>query len=157
MHLTFSELNLSPLFDEVPEDIDLQAPELKVEVDVEPNLKIEADPDLLRQVLQNLATNAVKYNLPGGWIRIEAQGKQNQVVITVTNQSEDLEEEVRDRLFERFYRADLSHSRQTEGVGLGLSLAREIVRSHQGELRLAVTQPGEVGIILVLPKKQSGR
>jgi two-component system, OmpR family, heavy metal sensor histidine kinase CusS len=157
MHLTFSEVNLSPLFDEVVEDIDLQAPELKVEVKVEPNLKIEADPDLLRQVLQNLATNAVKYNLPGGWIGIEAQGKQNQVVVTVTNQSEDLEEEVRDRLFERFYRADLSHSRQMEGVGLGLSLAREIVRSHQGELRLAAAQPGEVGIILVLPKKQSGR
>jgi two-component system, OmpR family, heavy metal sensor histidine kinase CusS len=73
MHLTFSEVNLSPLFDDVAEDIDLQAPELKLEVEVEPNLKIEADPDLLRQVLQNLATNAVKYNLPGGWIRIEAQ------------------------------------------------------------------------------------
>jgi two-component system, OmpR family, heavy metal sensor histidine kinase CusS len=44
-----------------------------------------------------------------------------------------------------------------EGVGLGLSLAREIVRAHQGELRLAATQPGEVGIILVLPKKQFSR
>jgi two-component system, OmpR family, heavy metal sensor histidine kinase CusS len=157
MHLTFSEVNLSPLFDEVVEDIDLQAPELKVKVEVEPNLKIEEDPDLLRQVLQNLATNAVKYNLPGGWIRIEAQGKQNQVVVTVTNQSEDLAEKVRDRLFERFYRADFAHSRQTEGVGLGLSLAREIVRSHQGELHLAAAQYGETGIILVLPKKQSGR
>jgi two-component system, OmpR family, heavy metal sensor histidine kinase CusS len=108
-------------------------------------------------VLQNLVTNAVKYNLPGGWIRIVAQGKQNQVVVTVTNQSEDLEEEVRDRLFERFYRADLAHTRQTDGVGLGLSLAREIVRSHQGELRLAAAQSGEVGIILVLPKRQFGR
>jgi two-component system, OmpR family, heavy metal sensor histidine kinase CusS len=128
-----------------------------VDVDVEPNLKIEADPELLRQVLQNLVTNAVKYNLPGGWIRIVAQGKQNQVVVTVTNQSEDLEEEVRDRLFERFYRADLAHTRQTDGVGLGLSLVREIVRSHQGELRLAAAQSGEVGIILVLPKRQFGR
>jgi signal transduction histidine kinase len=68
--------------------------------------------------------------------QISSQGKQNKVVITVTNQSEDLAEEVRDRLFERFYRADFAYSRQTEGVGLGLSLAREIVRSHQGELRL---------------------
>jgi two-component system, OmpR family, heavy metal sensor histidine kinase CusS len=157
MHLTFSEVNLSPLFDEVAEDIDLQAPELRLDVDVEPNLKIEADPDLLRQVLQNLVTNAVKCNLSGGWIRIEAQGKQNQVVVTVTNQSEDLVEEVRDRLFERFYHADFAHSRQMEGVGLGLSLAREIVRSHQGELRLAATQSGEVGIVLVLPKQQFGR
>jgi two-component system, OmpR family, heavy metal sensor histidine kinase CusS len=157
MHLTFSEVNLSPLLDELLEDIDLLAPELKLDVDVEPNLKIEADPDLLRQVLQNLATNAVKYNLPGGWIKIAAQGGQNQVVVTVTNQSKDLEEEVRNRLFERFYRADVAHTRQREGVGLGLSLAREIVRSHQGELRLAAAQPGEIGLVLVLPEKQSGR
>ncbi len=154
MQLTFSEVNLSPLFDELVEDIDLLAPELKLEVDVAQNLTIEADPDLLRQVLQNLVTNAVKYNLPGGWIRIEAQEQQNQVVVTVTNQSEDLEQDVRDRLFERFYRADLAHSRQTQGVGLGLSLAREIVRSHQGELQLAAPHPGEMGFVLVLPKKQ---
>jgi two-component system, OmpR family, heavy metal sensor histidine kinase CusS len=139
------------LFDEMIEDIDLLAPELKVDVNVEPNLKIEAD--LLRQVLQNLVTNAVKYNLPGGWIEIEAHSGQNQVVVTVTNQSQDLAEEVRDRLFERFYRADLAHTRQTQGVGLGLSLAREIVRSHKGELRLAAAQSGEVGIILCLTKK----
>jgi two-component system, OmpR family, heavy metal sensor histidine kinase CusS len=157
MQLTFSEVNLSPLFDEIVEDIGLLAPELKLDLDVEPNLKIEADPDLLRQVLQNLATNAVKYNLPGGWIEITARGEQSKVVVTVTNQSEDLAEEVRDRLFERFYRGDLAHSRQTEGVGLGLSLAREIGRSHQGELRLAAAQSGEVSIILVLPKKQFDR
>ncbi len=156
MQLTFSEMNLSSLFDELVEDIDLLAPELKLEVDLEPNLKIEADPDLLRQVLQNLVTNAVKYNLPGGWIRIEAHGEQSKVVVTVTNQSEDLEAEVRDRLFERFYRADIAHTRRRQGVGLGLSLAREIVRSHQGELSLAAAQPGEMGIVLVLPKKQSG-
>jgi two-component system, OmpR family, heavy metal sensor histidine kinase CusS len=156
MQLTFSAVNLSPLFDEIVEDIGLLAPELKLDVDVEKNLQIEADPDLLRQVLQNLVTNAVKYNLPEGWIGITAHEEQSKVVVTVTNQSEDLAEEVRDRLFERFYRADLAHTRQREGVGLGLSLAREIVRSHQGELRLAPAQPGEVGIILILPKQQSG-
>jgi two-component system, OmpR family, heavy metal sensor histidine kinase CusS len=64
---------------------------------------------------------------------------------------------VRNRLFERFYRADVAHTRQREGVGLGLSLAREIVRSHQGELRLAAAQPGEIGLVLVLSEKQSGR
>jgi two-component system, OmpR family, heavy metal sensor histidine kinase CusS len=154
MHLTFSEVSLSPLFNEMIEDIDLLAPDLKVDVNVEPNLKIEADPDLLRQVLQNLVTNAVKYNLPGGWIKIETKSRPNQVIVTITNQSQDLTDEVRDRLFERFYRADLAHTRQTQGVGLGLSLAREIVRSHQGELRLAAAQSGEIGIILVLPKKQ---
>jgi two-component system, OmpR family, heavy metal sensor histidine kinase CusS len=72
------------------EDVDLLAPDLKVNVNVETNLQIEADPDLLRQVLQNLVTNAVKYNLPGGWIRIDAHSEQNQVLVTVTNQSQDL-------------------------------------------------------------------
>jgi two-component system, OmpR family, heavy metal sensor histidine kinase CusS len=159
MQLIFAEVNLSSLLDEMVEDIDILTPVLgvDVDVDVEPNLKIEADSDLLRQVLQNLVMNAVKYNLPGGWIRIVAQDGQKQVLVTMTNQSEDLAEEVRDRLFERFYRADIAHTRQTQGVGLGLSLAREIVRSHQGELHLTAAQPGETGIILVLPKKQSGR
>jgi two-component system, OmpR family, heavy metal sensor histidine kinase CusS len=157
MQLIFSEVHLSPLFDEIIEDIGILAPKLKLDINVEPNLKIEADPDLLRQVLQNLATNAVKYNLPDGWIEITAYGEQSNVVITVANQSEDLAKEVRDRLFDRFYRADLAHTRQTQGVGLGLSLAREIVRSHQGELSLAAAQSGEVGIILVLPNKQFGR
>jgi two-component system, OmpR family, heavy metal sensor histidine kinase CusS len=157
MQLMFSAVNLSQLFDEMVEDISLLAPELTLHVDVEPNLIIEADLDLLRQVFQNLATNAVKYNLPGGWIRLTVQTDPHQVLVSLTNQAEDLEEEVRDRLFERFYRADLAHSQQTQGVGLGLSLAREIVRSHQGELSLAPAQPGEVGIILVLPKKRSGR
>jgi two-component system, OmpR family, heavy metal sensor histidine kinase CusS len=154
MQLMFSEVNLSQLFDEMMEDMGLLSSELTLHVEVEANLIIEADLDLLRQVFQNLATNAVKYNLPGGWIRLTAKGDPNQVFVTLTNQAEDLEEEVRDRLFERFYRADLAHGRQKEGVGLGLSLAREIVRSHQGELRLAAAQPGEVGIILILPKKR---
>jgi two-component system, OmpR family, heavy metal sensor histidine kinase CusS len=157
MQLMFSAVNLSQLFDEMVEDIGLLAPELTLHIDVEPNLIIEADLDLLRQVFQNLATNAVKYNLPGGWIRLMVQTDPHQVLVSLTNQAEDLEEEVRDRLFERFYRADLAHSQHTQGVGLGLSLAREIVRSHQGELSLAPAQPGEVGIILMLPKRRSAR
>lgn len=151
MRLTFSEVNLSELLQESVEDIELLAPHLSVMVAVEPQLRLPADPDLLRQVLQNLITNAVKYNRPDGWIRIETERIGQQVAVTIKNRSDDLSEDVRDRLFQRFYRADAAHSRRVEGAGLGLSLAQEIARAHRGDLRLAEAKPGETSMVLSLP------
>lgn len=137
------------------EDIELLDPSLPVDVKLVGELKIRGDRDLLTQVLQNLIDNAIKYNLPEGkavrWLSIVGRQQGKQVQVTVANASRDIPLEERDRLFDRFYRGDLSRNRKREGFGLGLSLAREIARAHKGELRLNSTPKGQTAFTLSLP------
>jgi two-component system heavy metal sensor histidine kinase CusS len=70
----------------------------------------------------------------------------------IANRSKDIASQDRDHLFDRFYRGDQARTRQIEGVGLGLSLAREIARAHQGDLILDPPQLGQTTFTLTLPK-----
>ncbi len=130
-------VNLTRLMEGVVEDCRLQAPHLTVEQGLAPNIEVPADPELLEQALQNLATNAIKYNCDGGKIRFELTTDAQSAVVRVANTGPAIPEADRERIFERFYRADKSRSGRVEGTGLGLSLAREIIRVHGGELWLA--------------------
>ncbi len=105
---------------------------------------------LLRQVLHNLLGNAIKYNLPNGWIRISASLENGRFELSIANSSAGIPQADHERIFERFYRADPAHNRQVEGVGLGLSLSREIVRAHGGDLVLADSGEGEVRFVVSL-------
>ncbi len=122
------------------EDIELLAPDLPVQVDVEKGLSVKGDRDLLTQVLQNLIDNAMKYNLPESsgqqWLSITGKAEKNAIKVTVANASVKIPAEDCDRLFDRFYRGDPSRNRKREGFGLGLSLSREIARAHRGDLYL---------------------
>jgi signal transduction histidine kinase len=156
MTLRQTPVNLGDLVADQLEDMTLLAPDLTVTADLAPNLWVHGDSDLLIQVIQNLLGNAIKYNLPQGWIRVVGQGLQNQVHITVTNAAQPLSDQDRTHLFDRFYRGDPARSRTTDGLGLGLSLAREIARAHGGDITLAKAvppQPGSsaVGLVLCLP------
>lgn len=151
MRLFYTEVNLSQMLFELADDVELLAPELKVEVEIPDLLLVKGDRDLLTQVVQNLISNAIKYNLPQGWIRIQGRRQGNLAVMTMTNACKDMSPVDCDRVFERFYRGDPARTRQTEGVGLGLSLAREIARAHQGDLVLAPVLPGQTTLILTLP------
>ena len=113
--------------------------------------RFSGDADLLRQVLQNLVSNAVKYGIPGGWIAISGRRHGAGWQVDVANASAGIAFEQRDRLFDRFYRAGHAYNRRVAGVGLGLALAREIARAHGGELRLADCTPSEVTFRLTLP------
>ncbi|BAZ41031.1 periplasmic sensor signal transduction histidine kinase [Calothrix sp. NIES-4101] len=134
MSIYKKEVNMSILLGEMAEDIKLLAPNLGLETNIAENLKVQGDRDLLAQVLQNLISNAIKYNLPNGWIKIQAYQEKKTVVIRVSNASLDIPASDREYLFYRFYRGDKVRSRQIEGIGLGLSLAREITRAHNGNL-----------------------
>ena len=101
--------------------------------------------------MQNLAVNAIKYNHPGGRIRFELRTEDNRAVICIRNTGPGIAAADREKVFERFYRADQSRGRKVEGVGLGLSLAREIVRAHQGELLLEPPQENWTTFIIRLP------
>ena len=86
--------------------------------------------------MQNLANNAVKYNKDGGVVQFELQSEADHALIRVANTGVQIPPADRDRIFERFYRADPARSGRVEGTGLGLSLAREIIRAHGGNLSL---------------------
>ena len=136
LQLQLQPVNLSAMLANVIEDCQAQAPKLKIESQIPPDIHVNADPDLLEQALQNLASNAVKYNHDGGLVRFELLAEAGQVLIRVANTGSQIPCADRDLIFERFYRADPARSDRVEGTGLGLSLAREIIRAHGGDLRL---------------------
>jgi two-component system, OmpR family, heavy metal sensor histidine kinase CusS len=153
MNLHKIEVNLSEILAQVEEDIELLAPQLKVETEIKAQLQVMGDRDLLIQVVQNLVSNAIKYNLPDGWIRIYAKQQGTKVLITITNASKNILQGDRERIFERFYRGDPARTRsdEVEGTGLGLSLAREIARAHGGDLILDSTPSNQTAFTLHLP------
>lgn len=147
------EVNLSQILAILVEDLELLAPDLKVETAISDELWVWGDRDLLIQVLQNLMGNAIKYNLPDGWIRIQAWQQEKTIRVAITNSSNEISECDRDRLFDRFYRGDPARTRKIEGVGLGLSLSREIARAHKGDLTLDLVSEGQTKFTLTLSQK----
>lgn len=144
-------LNLSRTLQNVVEDSQAQAPHLQIEHDLAPDVQVRGDADLLEQALQNLAGNAIKYNHEGGFIRFKLAVEEDRAVLRVTNTGPGIAESERESVFERFYRGDESRSGRIEGVGLGLSLSREILRAHGGELSLEASNSSLTTFVLRLP------
>jgi two-component system heavy metal sensor histidine kinase CusS len=87
---------------------------------------------MLRRALNNLLSNAIRYTDSGERVEVFLERDREKAVIRVSNPGPPIPETVRDRLFERFYRADEARSRDTEGAGLGLAIVNAIARSHGG-------------------------
>jgi two-component system, OmpR family, heavy metal sensor histidine kinase CusS len=151
MSLYRAEVNIFTLLTDLIEDLELLAPELTVQTEVATELRVWGDRDLLIQVLQNLFSNAIKYNLPHGWICIQARQQLDTVVVTISNASKEIPERDRPLIFDRFHRGDPARTRKVEGTGLGLSLSREIARAHGGDLILEPALPGQTAFTLRLP------
>jgi two-component system, OmpR family, heavy metal sensor histidine kinase CusS len=148
-------VDLSALLNELAEDIELLAPDLDVRMQIDRSLIVNADLALLMQVLQNLISNATKYNLPNGWVNIAAKQHDRSIILTIANSSKDIPSDERERIFDRFYRGDPARNRHVEGLGLGLSLAREIVFAHNGNLTLDPTPIGQTAFTLTLPVRSN--
>lgn len=144
-------LDFTAMIRDLCDDLALWAPDRKVVAPVWIPVTIQGDADLLRQALTNLFTNAVKFSRPDSAIYVDIRVDPNHVIFRISNEGHPIPAEARDRVFERFYRVDQAHSRQIEGVGLGLSLAREIARAHQGDLVLAQSNAEITTFELTLP------
>jgi signal transduction histidine kinase len=151
MRLHKVKTDLSSVLQDLVEDIEILAPELEVKINVPANLPCAVDLDLLLQVLHNLIDNGIKYNLPQGWIKIKAGFLGNCVAISFSNSSNDIPPEHRQQIFNRFHRGDLNSTHRIAGVGIGLSLSREIARAHGGDLTLDRTPSGTTTFTLTLP------
>ena len=148
-HLDPMELTVA--IEEAVEDAQILAPHLHIEQDLQANVWVAADKDLIRQVIQNLTSNAIKYNRPEGAIRFVLRQEGRRVRFTLHNTGNGIPPEDHDKVFERFYRADKARNRRVDGTGLGLSLSREIARAHRGDLVLESHRKENTAFTLILP------
>ncbi|MCF7674977.1 MAG: HAMP domain-containing histidine kinase [Akkermansiaceae bacterium] len=137
-------VDLDRLLREVLEDTAVLAEEAKLALQTGtlPELAVNADPALLRSALLNLLTNAVKYNEPGGVIRVTAEPAGDEVVLQIGNSGPGIPADDQPRIFRRFHRAERRAGPRVDGIGLGLSLTREILHAHRATVELKESRPG---------------
>lgn len=97
---------------------------------------------LIYRMIYNLVENAIKYNRTDGTVTVSAKREKNEVVLTVADTGNGIDESFREQIFEPFFRVDKSRSRELGGVGLGLAMVREIVRAHDGKIEVRGNEQG---------------
>ena len=146
-------IDLSTMLGEMVADAQMLLQGQKLRHHIEPGLAVDGDAVLLRQLFNNLIGNAARHGLPDGWIDVNARTLANRVEVIVSNDCASLSGEQRAHLFERFYRVDPARSRQVDGTGLGLSLAREVARAHGGDLVLEPSANDVICLRVWLPRQ----
>lgn len=138
-------IELHSLIEEVLTDLEPLAQEKKVELiqrsqgtgaKADEELFLTGSDILIYRMLYNLVENAIKYNREDGTVTVSAIRKKNEVVLTVSDTGNGIDEAFREQIFEPFFRVDKSRSRELGGVGLGLAMVREVVRVHDGTIEV---------------------
>ncbi|MEI8291005.1 MAG: ATP-binding protein [Verrucomicrobiota bacterium] len=111
-------------------------------------ISVQGDTHRLRQLLLNLADNAVKYNQPGGTVEFSLRREGSEAELQIANTGNGIPPEVLPRVFERFYRGEAAHNSATDGCGLGLSIVQWIANAHHGAVKLT-SVPGKTTVVTV--------
>ena len=126
---------ISALVEEVLADLEPLAQEKGINlIEKCDNVLLMGSDILIYRLVYNLVENAIKYNFSGGTVTVNATQQNSQLHLTVEDTGNGIPEELKERIFEPFFRLDKSRSRELGGVGLGLALVREIVRVHNGSI-----------------------
>ena len=142
--LTQADVELGPLLKNAVDSLEPAArvQQLSIRCRVPSDIGIvRADPGRLQQIVLNLLSNAIKFTPTGGEITLTAEGKRNMVTIRVTDTGAGIAHEALPMVFDRFWQADRSTTREHAGVGLGLTICKHLVDLHHGTIE--ATSPGE--------------
>ena len=137
------EIILDALVDEVLEDLEPLAEGKNIRLIGKcKDVTMVGSDILIYRLVYNLVENAIKYNHSGGQVTVTADRKEKHVYLSVEDTGAGIPEELKERVFEPFFRVDKSRSRELGGVGLGLALVREIVRVHDGSITVKSNPSG---------------
>lgn len=117
---------------------------------IAPDITCSGEEPKLKQLVTILLDNAIKHSDERGEIGVELRRDRNRILLSVTNTGGIIQEEDREKIFERFYRSDDSRSRQTGGYGLGLAIAKSIVQAHHGRITAGTRPDGRIEFLVVL-------
>ncbi|WP_301108613.1 HAMP domain-containing sensor histidine kinase [Sporosarcina sp.] len=129
----------------------LQEREMSLMLEID-EVTFEGDPAFLEKVWENLLSNALKYTQDGGTIDVRLWEQDNEVCFSIEDTGVGMSEETKSRIFDRFYRADHSRTREVEGTGLGLSIVEQVVRLHDGQIEVTSELGEGTTFIVRLPK-----
>lgn len=151
-HGALSETNLSEILEDVAELYEPLAEDknIKIEKNIEQKIIINGDRNLLFQLFANLLDNAVKYSEETGTISVTLKKLKKSLEIKICDQGIGISDSDKEKVFDRFYRADKSRSKK--GTGLGLSLVKAILELHDSKIKLLDNNPG-VRVVINIPKK----
>ncbi len=135
--VTIKDIRITPLVNEVIASLKPMAAQnnITIEVNCQP-LTIKANDGQMKELLNNLISNAIKYNKPNGKVNIIIKKEGNEVIFIVEDTGVGIPEESKARVFERFYRVDKGRSKKMGGTGLGLSIVKHIVNYYGGTIQL---------------------
>jgi signal transduction histidine kinase len=145
LHLDLADVALDRVIYEAAERFRIQSDRHTLTLDFPQDFpKVPGDAKRLRQVIENLISNAIKYSPNGGEIRLSGRYDENLAQVFVADQGIGIRPEEAERIFERFYRTGDSRTRSMPGAGLGLYLARAIIEAHGGRI-WATANPDQKG------------
>ena len=107
---------------------------IKLEYNIEENIKMKCNGGEIKQLVTILLDNAIKHSSENGEIKVELKKQKSDVILTVSNRGEEIPKEMREKIFERFYRIDESRNRSDNRYGLGLAIAKNIAVNHNGKI-----------------------
>ncbi len=137
MHIEHRNINV--LLEEILKRLKPIARQRNIDLIFDSIRPVEADVDEVKFTLaiSNLVENGIKYNVDDGWVRVTLDADHKEFTVTVEDSGLGIPEDSLERIFERFYRVDKSHSREIGGTGLGLSITKSTVAMHNGKIKVA--------------------
>ena len=154
MEFNYSEVDISNLIDSCLSHNRGLAEKYKVNFNYTKDCTLPtilADKDRIFQVLNNLISNAAKFEPLGGTIQIETTKEENKIRISVTDHGKGVPDEFKDRIFQSFSQADVSNTKGVAGTGLGLAISKNIVTQHNGEINFSCEQNNKTCFYFTLP------
>lgn len=149
------DVELLALAESVKKSLETEAAQAQVafEISGEP-VVIHGIPQLLNGIVYNLCDNAIKYNKAGGRVSVGIHSDESGATVTVRDTGIGISPEHQNRIFERFYRVDKSHSKEVGGTGLGLSIVKHAAKIHNAVIRLQSTVGEGTAISVTFPRQE---
>ena len=155
LNLLFEDVELKPFFqqwcDSVKRLPETEGLEFNYKLKLTDNDVAWLDPERIKQVLNNLFSNSLRYTQAPGKIEFKVRVQQQQLQWFIQDSAPGLQDEQLQQVFERLYRADPSRSRQTGGSGLGLTICQSFIEAHQGQIKALHSELGGVRIEVTIP------
>jgi two-component system phosphate regulon sensor histidine kinase PhoR len=158
LRLEYEDFDVKELADEVIESLEIQANEKKItlyEYSGSGQFFVHADKFRIRQVLTNLVLNSIRYGKESGYTKIRLSDTGEKIIVEVADNGIGIAEVAKPRIFERFYRADKSRSRESGGSGLGLSICKHIVDAHGEHIEVMSTEGAGSVFTFALKKSEN--